>query len=1096
MKRPVLFLPILAFVLSLVAIGAPASTRAAVDFPPISETFMDNGATSRGWLLDGDATLTSGKDDPTGQGWLRLTSNKVDNNVGQAGSAIYNNAFPSSAGIRAEFQYATYGANKSPGADGFSFYLIDGSVGSPTVGAAGAGLGYGRETVLESQNKGGAGVQKGYVGIGFDEFGNFASNIAGSCSPTCQPGFPSASRPTQSVTLRGSGSLNTGFNYLTHTKVSNNIDDVSREAARWVRITLDDKLLITVEIDYGSGYQTVIDKYNLTTATGQAALPATFKLGFSASNFNPANYHEIRNLSVTSAKRSTTTLITSGSSINYGQSVTFTATVTGSGGTRTGTVTFYDGSTVIGTGTLDAAGKATLTTTSLFAGTRTITARYGGDKTFGSSSSTAKVVTVVGITTTTTITTATTTALLGEEVSFTATVTGASGTPKGQVIFLDGTKKIGSATLSVTGTATFKTSSLKSGARSITAQYAGGEAYGSSTSSAVTVTVSASSISKVTITSTSNSSSAGQSVTFTIKVSGSGGTPGGSVTFFDGNTQIGSVALDSKGTTTFTTSSFSSGTHTITARYEGDANFASSSSTATLKVTGTVVTTTTFTATVTNQKATFNLSVSGNGGTPTGNVTFRDGSTVIGTGTLDASGKTTFTSSTLTSGSHTITATYEGDDNFASSTFTLTINVAGSVSTTTTFTAKVVNQTATFSVSVSGSGGTPTGTVTFLEGSTVVGTATLDASGQATFSTSTLSSGSHTITARYDGDATFASSTSTVTVTIGSLKTTTTTATVTISGQTTTFNVSVAGAGGTPTGSLTFFDGSTQIGTATLDANGAATLTTSTLTTGTHGISVIYGGDTVFGGSSAILTLTLNGTTFTSISLASTSGSSISGLGQPITLMATVSGASGTPTGSVTFIEGTTVIGSGILDANGKAVVTTTTLGEGTHTVTARYEGNSTYEPITSPGLMLTVNAPSSTASDLSVSQTYVIAFVRDITFTIVARNNGLNAADGAIVSNPPLPPTLNNSGWTWTCVGSNGATCSASGKGEINDTLTSFPSGGVATYTLRGSLDNWNRWVHTVRIAAPVSISESDVSNNVATLGRYQVLLPQMTRR
>jgi hypothetical protein len=68
---------------------------------------------------------------------------------------------------------------------------------------------------------------------------------------------------------------------------------------------------------------------------------------------------------------------------NYGQSVTFTATLTGPDATPTGTVTFLDGATTIGTGTLDASGKATMSISSLVVGTHPITAQYGGDTNFG-----------------------------------------------------------------------------------------------------------------------------------------------------------------------------------------------------------------------------------------------------------------------------------------------------------------------------------------------------------------------------------------------------------------------------------------------------------------------------------------------------------------------------------------------------------------------------------------------------------------------------------------------------------------------------------------------------------------------------------------
>jgi hypothetical protein len=91
-------------------------------------------------------------------------------------------------------------------------------------------------------------------------------------------------------------------------------------------------------------------------------------------------------LIVTGPAATTTTLTSSANPSNVGQAVTFTATVTSSGGTPTGTVTFKDGGTVIGTATL-AAGTASFTTSSLAVGTHGISTSYGGAATFAASTS-------------------------------------------------------------------------------------------------------------------------------------------------------------------------------------------------------------------------------------------------------------------------------------------------------------------------------------------------------------------------------------------------------------------------------------------------------------------------------------------------------------------------------------------------------------------------------------------------------------------------------------------------------------------------------------------------------------------------------------
>ena len=153
--------------------------------------------------------------------------------------------------------------------------------------------------------------------------------------------------------------------------------------------------------------------------------------------------------------------------------------------------------------------------------------------------------------------------------------------------------------------------------------------------------------------------------------------------------------------------------------------------------------------------------------------------------------------------------------------------------------------------------GVPTGTVTFSESGTTLGTGTLNSSGAATFSTSTLAVGSDIITATYSGDATYASSSNTVTETITAAGTTATTTAVTASPSVAVYGQSVALAAtvsptsgsGEPTGTVTFSEGSTTLGTATLES-GTATLNTSTLAVGSDTITASYSGDATYAGSS------------------------------------------------------------------------------------------------------------------------------------------------------------------------------------------------------------------------------------------------------
>jgi hypothetical protein len=163
----------------------------------------------------------------------------------------------------------------------------------------------------------------------------------------------------------------------------------------------------------------------------------------------------------------------------------------------------------------------------------------------------------------------------------------------------------------------------------------------------------------------------------------------------------------------------------------------------------------TFTATVTSAAP----------GTPTGTVTFFDAGVPVGPGVPLSNEAASFTTSSLAAGSHAIVAQYSGDTTFAPS---LSSTVSQQVILSATTTALVssqspstAGQSVTFTASVTSTAtGTPTGTVTFFDGSTSLGSAVNLANAAAAFSTATLGAGSHSITAHYSGDSSFASSVS------------------------------------------------------------------------------------------------------------------------------------------------------------------------------------------------------------------------------------------------------------------------------------------------------------------------------------------------
>ena len=256
--------------------------------------------------------------------------------------------------------------------------------------------------------------------------------------------------------------------------------------------------------------------------------------------------------------------------------------------------------------------------------------------------------------------------------------------------------------------------------------------------------------------------------------------------------------------------------------------------------------------------------------------------------------------------------------------------------------------------------GTPTGTVTFTDGTKVLGNVSLDSNARATFTTSSLAAGSHSIAATYvpadpllfSGSSTTLTQNVTPTTAITTLASTPNPSTF---GQPVTFAATVKGNGGTPTGTVSFTDGATALGTASLDNSGQATFITSTLTVGNHTIAANYGGDPNVSGSRSMLTQTVNAKTGTMTALKSSKNASRSG--ESVTLIATVTpnGASSPPTGTVTFMDRGTALGTEPLNKSGRAVFATSKLAVGRHLIIANYNGDADFASGQSNALMQTV---------------------------------------------------------------------------------------------------------------------------------------------
>ncbi|WP_316841718.1 gliding motility-associated C-terminal domain-containing protein [Pedobacter gandavensis] len=296
----------------------------------ITENFKSNSTGNV--TIGGNAVLTSGSIDPVGNGWLRLTNDTQLTN-GQLGYGYVNQSFPSTLGVSIDFEYVAWRrTNPSDGADGFSVFLFDAATSTFSIGGAGGSLGYANSTRV---NQTSPGLSGGYIGIGLDEFGNYSNSGDGKNGGNSAIG-------KDAVVLRGPAPT---YTYITarNTPASVDYDATVNLTGRpaptaFYRRVQMDITPITSGVDIG--------KYSITvrwkTSTGGAfvtILPATtiaqappknLKLGFASSTGGFTNYHEIRNVIITTPGGVRVDKTVDKSSAVSGQDVTYTVNVTNS----------------------------------------------------------------------------------------------------------------------------------------------------------------------------------------------------------------------------------------------------------------------------------------------------------------------------------------------------------------------------------------------------------------------------------------------------------------------------------------------------------------------------------------------------------------------------------------------------------------------------------------------------------------------------------------------------------------------------------------------------------------------------------------------
>src|SRR5579863_801432 len=185
---------------------------------------------------------------------------------------------------------------------------------------------------------------------------------------------------------------------------------------------------------------------------------------------------------------------------------------------------------------------------------------------------------------------------------------------------------------------------------------------------------------------------------------------------------------------------------------------------------------------------------------------------------------------------------------------------------------------------------------------------------------------------------------------------------------------------GIPQGTVTFSADGASIGSAPLDSTGRATLNYASLTVGTHSITASYGGaiDYVASSSSALSQVVQLMPTITSLGASGSANSSASGA-----LVATVIGTTSStpvPTGTVTFLSGSTTLGTAQLNADGIATINPQ-LSNTSYTIIAKYSGDAVHAPSSSVAVTVTGNP---TDFDIAVNpSTITMATGQNATITV-----------------------------------------------------------------------------------------------------------------
>ncbi len=444
--------------------------------------------------------------------------------------------------------------------------------------------------------------------------------------------------------------------------------------------------------------------------------------------------------------------------------------------------------------------------------------------------------------------------------------------------------------------------------------------------------------------------------------------PGGLITFYQDGHSLGQVSLPYQGSASLQVPLTTPGLFSFTASFFPPENFGPSTSTVVyVRVTEAqplATTTLTIAASPTtqvlNQPVTLTIhlgsAISAGGTTqpgpvPPGALTLSEAGAVLSNLQPDASGLVTYTIPKPTVGTHIYTVTYAGTTTYSAATASTAVSITAPAPTTLSASISpspaALGQTVTLAATVTSAAAVPTGSVTFTDGATDLGTVPLSV-GAASLSLSTLSAGLHTITIAYTPDPAFASGSTTRTVLIGGDATATSLSSAKNPASTTdavlytatVSNTSTAAGTAAPAGSVSLSEGNTLLATAPLAPNASgvsvAALPVTLSNAGSHILTATYVPATAASlSSSGILTETITAAPPILTTISATPNPVT--IGQTVTLTASVTSAAPLPGGPATvlFSDGVTPLGTVPLGANGTAALAVSTLSLGAHQITA-----------------------------------------------------------------------------------------------------------------------------------------------------------------